>query len=81
MAINLQAMMNIQTVFANYSMGMATFGMQYSEIDVVNGTDQENTAWGLAVNVNDNLSLSYGEREIDFKPVGGIVQLLKKVKV
>jgi len=60
-----------QTVFANYSMGMATFGMQYSEIDVVNGTDQENTAWGLAVNVNDNLSVSYGEREIDFKPVGG----------
>ncbi len=61
------------TIFANYSMGMATFGMQYSEIDVVNGTDQENTAWGLAVNVNDNLSISYGEREIDFKPVGGLV--------
>jgi outer membrane protein OmpU len=61
------------TIFANYSMGMATFGMQYSEIDVINGTDQENTAWGLAVNVNDNLSISYGEREIDFKPVSGLI--------
>jgi outer membrane protein OmpU len=56
------------TIFGNYSMGMATFGIQYSEIDkgTVAATDQEVWAWGLAVNVNDNLSLSYGERDVEF---------------
>ena len=56
------------TVFANYSFGPATFGIQKSDIDAPNtGTDEEVLAWGLAFNVNDNFSVSYGERETDFK--------------
>ena len=56
------------TVFANYSFGPATFGLQKSDIDAPNtGTDEDVLAWGLAFNVNDNFSVSYGEREVDFK--------------
>ena len=56
------------TVFANYAMGPATFGYQMSGIQAgSNGTAGENTdAWGLAFNVNDNLSVSYGEREVEY---------------
>ena len=61
-----------QTIFANYSFGPATFGVQLSEIDFAgtSSTDEELQAWGLAFNVNENLSLSYGEREVDYKPTG-----------
>ena len=57
------------TAFANYSVGPVTFGYQMSYIDHnVNGTDdEETTAWGLAFNVNENLSISYGERDVTFK--------------
>jgi outer membrane protein OmpU len=57
------------TVFANYSFGPATFGAQMSTINsgTVGGTDLETEAWGLAFNVNDDLSVSYGEREVEFK--------------
>ena len=56
------------TVFGNYSMGPATFGVQLSDINKsANGaTDESVQAWGLAFNVNDNLSISYGEREVEF---------------
>jgi outer membrane protein OmpU len=56
------------TVFANYTMGMVTGGMQMSEISkgATAATSEEFTAWGLALNVNENLSVSYGESTIDF---------------
>jgi len=56
------------TVFANYSMGPATFGYQISDIDqgAAGAADERTNAWGLAVNVNENLSISYGEREVEF---------------
>jgi len=56
------------TVFANYSMGMATVGAQMSSINngMIESTDQEFTAWGVAININENLSVSYGESEVDF---------------
>ena len=56
------------TAFANYTMGMATFGYQMSNIDYGGtGTSAEiATAWGLALNVNDDLSVSYGEREVEY---------------
>ena len=61
------------TIFANYSFGPATFGMQKSSIDYgANGTASETTdAWGLAVNVNDDISISYGERDVEFGTAGG----------
>jgi outer membrane protein OmpU len=56
------------TAFANYSMGMATVGVQLSEIakEGVGETGESTVAYGIAINVNDNLSISYGERETDY---------------
>ena len=56
------------TIFANYSFGPATVGYQYSDIQSgANGTaGQLADAWGIAFNVNDSLSVSYGEREVEF---------------
>jgi len=65
------------TVFANYSVGPVTLGAQLSEIDkgTVGAATQEAQAWGIAFNVNDDLSVSYGEREVDFmKPSAAHVQ-------
>ena len=60
------------TVFANYSFGPVTFGAQLSSIDKagVASVDQETQAWGLAFNVNENLSVSYGERDVTFENPG-----------
>jgi hypothetical protein len=57
------------TVFANYSFGPATFGYQVSNIDKgkAASVDQEAERWGLAVNVNDNLSVSYGESTVTYR--------------
>ena len=56
------------TAFANYSFGMATVGYQKSTINFGgNGSSAEETdAWGIAVNINDDLSISYGEREVEY---------------
>ena len=61
-----------RTVFANYTLGAATFGYQVSRIEegVVSGTDENTDAWGISWNVNDNLSVSYGERELEYDKVG-----------
>jgi hypothetical protein len=57
------------TAFANYTMGSVTFGYQMSEFANGNrgGVDETTDAWGIAWNVNENLSVSYGEREVEFK--------------
>jgi len=62
------------TVFANYSMGPVTFGGQLSHIAGGKvGANNENTqAWGVAFNVNDNLSVSYGEREVEYAKAGAV---------
>jgi outer membrane protein OmpU len=55
------------TIFANYSVGPVTVGVQLSDID--NGgttTDTETEALGIAFNVNDNLSVSWGTREVEY---------------
>ena len=61
------------TVFANYSYGMVTGGYQISESNAgkQGGTDESTHAWGIAVNVNDDLSVSYGEREVEFGTASG----------
>ena len=63
------------TAFANYSMGPVTFGYQVSNIDKggVAAVDQEVAAWGLAFNVNENLSVSYGERDVVYTDNAGDV--------
>jgi len=61
-----------RTVFANYTMGAATFGYQISRIEEgkASGTDENTDAWGIAWNVNDNLSVSYGERTLTYDKPG-----------
>ena len=56
------------TIFANYSAGPVTFGYQHSQIQAgSNGTAGEITdAWGIAFNVNDDISVSYGERDVEY---------------
>ena len=60
------------TGFVNYSIGPVTLGYQMSNEDnMVTSTgasaaDQEATRWGVAFNVNENLSVSYGEAETEF---------------
>ena len=59
-------------VYANYTVGMATFGATISEVDdkSTDGQDEEAVGFGIAVNLNDNLSISYGEREVEYVNVG-----------
>jgi outer membrane protein OmpU len=68
------------TIFANYSMGMATLGAQLSEIDngQAAGTDEETQAWGVAININDNLSVSYGEREVEYIKANNVANVTEK---
>ena len=57
------------TGFLNYSTGPVTLGYQQSQIDVgtCGGTNKLTEAWGVAFNVNDDLSVSYGERDVEFE--------------
>ncbi len=57
------------TVFANYSTGPVTLGVQVSEIDNAGqaAIDEDVQAWGVAFNVNENLSVSYGQRDVEYK--------------
>ena len=68
------------TAFANYSVGPVTFGyqMSYIEANVVGTDDQDVDAWGLAFNVNENLSLSYGERDVVHKGAGASADVTEK---
>ena len=56
------------TVFANYTFGPATFGYQVSEIAFggQGASDELTEAWGLALVVNEDLSVSYGQREVRY---------------
>ena len=57
-----------QTMYAKYSVSNFTIGASATEVDYAtnNSTaDEEGTQWGIAYNVNDQLSMSYGERETD----------------
>jgi len=64
------------TAFANYSFGPATFGVQMSKINNggLSSTDEEAQAWGLAFNVNENLSLSYGERDVEYQGKASVTE-------
>ena len=70
------------TAFVNYAVGPVTLGMQVSKEDRTNGStaDQETLAWGVAFNVNENLSLSYGEREVDFIGIATGATVTEKVE-
>ena len=58
--------------FANYTVGMVTLG--YSEANIGKGatgkTSEYAKAFGIAANLSDNLSISYGEREVEYAKAG-----------
>ena len=62
------------TVFANYSFGMVTAGYQISSIDkgAAGSTSEEVDQWGVAININDDLSVSYGEREVEYAKASAV---------
>ena len=63
------------TAFVNYSTGPLSFGVQIAQVDIglVTTADTEARSWGVAFNVNDNLSVSYGSRDVEFNTGGTIV--------
>jgi outer membrane protein OmpU len=64
------------TAFANYSVGPVTFGyqMSYIEHNAIATDNEEATAWGLAFNVNENLSISYGERDVVYEGAADVTE-------
>ena len=60
------------TTFANYTYGPVTLGAQFSEINNggIGGIDELSEAFGIALNINENLSVSYGERDVEYKNAG-----------
>jgi outer membrane protein OmpU len=68
------------TAFVNYSAGMVTVGAQMSELNAgaADAASQNVQAWGVAMNVNDNLSISYGERDVEFDKPGVAASVTEK---
>jgi outer membrane protein OmpU len=54
------------TAFVTYTMSGVTAGYQQSFVgnDQQGGMDEEATGWGVAINLMEGLSASYGEREV-----------------
>ena len=53
------------TMYAKYAIGGFTVGIQMSENDMETGNDYESTGIGISYQVNDDLSVSYGNHEIE----------------
>ena len=67
------------TIFANYSVGAVTVGVQVSEIERnAASTDEHTQAFGIAFNVNDDLSISYGERDVEYDKTGSNATVTEK---
>jgi outer membrane protein OmpU len=68
------------TGFINYSVGGLTVGYQQSHIDNGATASSQETAeqWGIAFNVNDNLSVSYGEREVEYSKTAGTAHVTEE---
>jgi outer membrane protein OmpU len=68
--VNGTQMDDVETIGFTYTYGPVSAGYQVSEIDLAAANsgmdgDSETTYVGLAFNVNENLSLSYGEQETE----------------
>jgi len=53
------------TMFAKYTLGSATVGMQLSEKDNDGASDVETTGVGISYQVNDDLAISYGQNTVE----------------
>ena len=54
------------TLYATYTMGMATVGVQRSKIDKPSA-DEERDAAAISLAINENMSVSYGVSTVDFE--------------
>jgi outer membrane protein OmpU len=57
------------TIWATYTSGMATVGIQKSVIDA-NSADEDRMAYAASIAVNENMSISYGISTVDFETAG-----------
>jgi len=56
----------VSTLWAKYAYGPVTVGYQSSEADGPTTTqDDDSTSWGISYAVSENLSVSYGEHDLD----------------
>ena len=53
------------TMFAKYTIGSATVGMQISENNKETASDVETTGVGISYQVNDDLAISYGSNTVE----------------
>jgi len=59
---------DVNTLGTKYTMGAVTAAYQWTEIDNVTGTvDEEATHYGISFAVNENLSVSAGRQETEFR--------------
>jgi len=57
---------NSSTAFATYAAGPMTFGVQKTIIDdVAGGQDADSMLYGVALNINENASVSYNYRDVE----------------
>ena len=56
---------NESTMFAKYTLGSATVGIQVSEKDNESASDVETTGVGISYQVNDDLAISYGSNTME----------------
>jgi len=56
---------NQATAFATYAVGGFSFGVQHAEERTTEAYDWETIQWGASFNVNDNISIGYGQRTVD----------------
>jgi outer membrane protein OmpU len=59
---------DLTTMFAKYTMGSVTMGVQYSETDAsATGSDTERLHYAISMAVNENMSASFGSSTVDFE--------------
>lgn len=62
---------DIETVYASYTMGPVSVGIQNTQIDkVAANTDIERDSYGITFAVNENLSVGYGISDTSFDALG-----------
>ena len=57
-------------MYAKYTMGGATIGVQKNEADSASGTDEDFTAMALSYAVSEDMSVSMGKSKLDYEAVG-----------
>jgi hypothetical protein len=60
-----------RTAYVTYAMGPVTIGVQDTYIDNPLGTaDADSMLYGISLNINENASISYNQRDVDLSGTG-----------